>query len=138
MSEVHGYILRIATEQWVNHVFDMAVYYTNLKRKWKSGHTILFVHKTGAGDAIAGYGVIESEVGKNELSEAEQSECEEGEWKRALVFKYVKRFDKPLLIKETFLKDSKLRGRLLHGLVLNKEQLKSILSQAEHWSHQKS
>lgn len=138
MSEVTGYILRIATEQWVNYVFDMAIYYTNLKRKWKAGHTILFVHKTSMGDAIVGYGVIEGPVEKDELPEDEQSKCEEGGWKRALVFKYVKRFDRPLLIKETFLKDSKLRGRLFHGLALSKEQMKSIMSQAEQGLHQKS
>jgi len=138
MSEVNGYILRIATEQWVNHVFDMAIYYTDLRRKWKSGHTILFVHKTSLGDAMIGYGVIETAVEKDELSEDERSECEEGGWKGALVFKYVKRFERPLLIRETFLKDSKRRGRLFHGLALSKEQVKRIMSQAEQDLYQKS
>jgi len=35
--EVAGYVVRIATERWVNRVFEMAIYYTNMKRKWKSG-----------------------------------------------------------------------------------------------------
>ena len=39
--------------------------------------------------------------------------------KCAIEFKYVKRLDEPLLIKETFLKDSKLRGRFFHGLRLD-------------------
>jgi hypothetical protein len=116
----------------------MAIYYTNSKRKWKSGDTILFVHKTDMGDAFVGYGVIEGVVEKNDLSEDERCECENGAWQRALVFKYVKRFDSPLPIKETFLKDSKLRGRLFHGLALKKEQLESIISQGEQVPYQKS
>jgi len=139
MSEVAGYILRIATKEWVNHVFDMAIYYTNLKRKWKSGHLILFIHKTSSGDSVVGCGMVDRISQRNELPDEEKSECEKGGWERAIEFKYVKQFDKPLLIKETFFKTSKLRGRFLHGLELNKEQLENIMNQAEKGSsHQKS
>jgi len=131
MSESDGYILRIATKQWVNQVFSMAIYYTSIRRKWKSGQTILFMHKTNVGDAIVGYGVIENFYEKDELSEEEKRECEKGGWKRALEFRYVKQFDRPLLIKETFLRGSKLRGRYFHGLKLNKEQLEAVITQAE-------
>jgi hypothetical protein len=130
-SEVAGYILRIATDQWVDHVFEMAIYYTNLKRKWKSGQVILFIHKTRNGDALVGYGVVDDVTERDELSEEEKLECEQGGWKRALEFKYVKRFDEPLLIKETFLKGSKLRGRFFHGLEVDKEQLEKIVGKAE-------
>ena len=131
MSDVSGFILRITTKQWVNQVFNMAIYYTSIHRKWKSGQTILFVHKTNLGDAIVGYGVIENVNEKDELSDEERHECERGGWKRALEFKYVKQFDSPLPIKETFLRGSKLRGRYFHGLKLNKEQLDSVMTQAE-------
>jgi hypothetical protein len=131
MSDVSGFILRITTKQWVNQVFNMAIYYTSIHRKWKSGQTILFVHKTNLGDAIVGYGVIENVYEKDELSDEERHECERGGWKRALEFKYVKQFDSPLPIKETFLRGSKLRGRYFHGLKLNKEQLDSVMTQAE-------
>jgi hypothetical protein len=138
-SEVAGYILRIATDQWVDHVFEMAIYYTNLKRKWKSGQVILFIHKTRNGDALVGYGVVDDVAERDELSEDEKVECEQGGWKRALEFKYVKRFDEPLLIKETFLKGSKLRGRFFHGLEVDKEQLEKIVGKAEKgWLYQKS
>jgi len=135
MVEADGYILRIATKQWVNQVFNMAVYYTSVPRKWKSGQIILFIHRTNVGDAIVGYGVIENIYEKDELSEEEKHECEIYGWKKAIEFKYVKEFEKPLPIKETFLKDSKLRGRYFHGLKLNKGQLNSIIMQAENLQH---
>jgi hypothetical protein len=138
-SEAAGYILRIATEQWVDHVFEMAIYYTNMKRKWKSGQTILFIHKTRTGDALVGYGVVDHVAESSALSEEDRLECERGGWKRAIEFRYVKRFEKPLLVKQTFLKDSKRHGRFFHGLELDKEQLEQILGQAEKVPlHQKS
>jgi hypothetical protein len=131
MSQAEGYILRIATKQWVNQVFSMAIYYTNMRRKWKQGQTILFVHKTRTGDALVGYGLIEKACEKDELSEQDKHECERGRWKRAIEFKYVKRFDKPLAIKDTFLKGSRLRGRYFQGLKLDKNQVEAILAWAE-------
>ena len=131
MGEAAGYILRIASEEWVRQVFDMAIYYTSLSRKWKEGQTILFVSKTSVGDMVIGYGVIQGVISTDELSEEEKRKCEEHDWKRAIEFTYVKRFEKPLPLKKTFLKDSKFRGRYLHGLVISKEQLDSIISQAE-------
>lgn len=131
MGEAAGYILRIASEEWVRQVFEMAIYYTSLSRKWKEGQTILFVSKTSVGDMVIGYGVIQGVISTDELSEEERRKCEEHGWKRAIEFTYVKRFEKPLPLKKTFLKDSKFRGRYLHGLVISKEQLDSIISQAE-------
>ena len=132
MVERAGYLLRIATKQWVNQVFEMAIYYTSVRRKWKTGQNILFVHKTEAGDAIVGYGMIENMYEKDSLSEEEKNRCEKYGWKKAIEFKYVVKFDKPLLVKETVLKSMKIRGRLLHGLSLNGMQVESIISQAEH------
>jgi hypothetical protein len=66
-------------------------------------------------------------------------DCERGGWERAIEFRYVKRFEKPLLIKETFLKNSKLRGRFFQGMELKKGQVELILKQADsRLSHQKS
>ena len=127
-----GYILRIASKKWIDQVFNSAMYYTSAPRKWTPGHTIVFVHKTNVGDAFVGYGILNRIHGIDELSEEERSECKRHGWKKALEFKYVLRFDKPLPIKETFLKDSKLRGAYLHGLKLNKEQLNLIMSKAEN------
>jgi len=135
MAEADGYILRIASKQWVEQVFNMAAYYTSLPRKWKKGQTILFMHKTNNGDAIIGYGIIETVYDKNELSDEEKSECEKYGWKKAIEFSYVIRFEKPLLVKETFLKNTKLRGRYFHGLKLNKQQLQIIITQAEQLQH---
>ncbi|MGQ9529840.1 MAG: hypothetical protein ACUVQX_00220 [Candidatus Bathycorpusculaceae bacterium] len=131
MAEADGYILRIATKDWVERVFDMAIYYTGFRRKWKAGQIILFVHKTALGDAFVGYGEIGNVLKADELSEEERLECEKWGWLKAIEFKYIIRFAKPLPIKETFLKDLKIRGRALHGFPLNKEQLNAIVSFAE-------
>jgi hypothetical protein len=127
-----GYILRIAKEQWVKQVFDLAVYYSSVHRKWQVDQTVLFAHKTEIGDAFVGYGVIKNIYEKDELSDEERRECENHGWKKALEFSYVVEFKSPLPIRETFLRDSKLRGRYFHGLQLNREQLDSILQQAEN------
>lgn len=132
MVEAEGYVLRIATEKWVNQVFSLAIYYTSLRRRWKPGQTIVFLHKTSVGDSIVGYGVIGKIYEKDELSEEEKSECEKHGWKKAIEFKYIIKLEKPLPIKETFLKNSKLRGRYFHGLKLTEEQVNSIITQADH------
>jgi len=130
LAETEGYILRISTEKWVNQVFSLAIYYTSLRRRWKSGQTIIFLHKTNVGDSVIGYGVIGRICEKDDLPEEERRECEKYGWKKAIEFKYVKPV-KPLPIKETFLKGSGLSGRYLHGLKLDEEQMNSIISQAE-------
>lgn len=135
MVEAEGYILRIKTEEWVNQVFDIAIYYAGVRRRWKPGQTIVFIHKTSVGDSIIGYGVIQKIYERDELSEEEKRECEKYGWTKAIEFKYVMKFEKPLPIKKTYLKDSKLRGRYFHGLKLDKEKLNSIMSQAERLQH---
>lgn len=130
MVEAKGYILRIAKEKWVDQVFDLAIYYTSARRKWKAEQTMIFMHKTSIGDAVIGYGVIKNVYERDELPERERLKCEKHGWKKAIEFKYVKKTD-PLPIKETILKDLKLRGKYLHSLPLNKEQLSAIIGQAE-------
>jgi hypothetical protein len=65
------------------------------------------------------------------LSEEERRDCKESGWKSALEFQYVKRLDDPLLLKETFLKDTRLRGRYFHGLGLSRNQLHLIMEAVE-------
>jgi hypothetical protein len=130
--EAAGCILRIDKEQWVKQVFTLAIYYSSIHRRWQTGQTVLFAHKTKVGDAFVGYGVIKNIYEKDELSDEEKRECEKQSWKKALEFSYVIEFKSPLPIKETFLKDSRLRGRYFHGLYLTKQQLDSILQQAEN------
>jgi hypothetical protein len=134
MSETAGYILRIASEKWVDRVFEMAIYYTNVRRNWKSGQTALFLHRTQVGDAFVGYGLIDKPSEMDDLNEEEKRDCQEGGWKTALEFQYVKRFDDPLPIKETFLKDTRLRGRYFHGLGLSRHQLHLIMEAAGQFS----
>ncbi len=129
--EVAGYVLRISTKEWVERVFSLAIYYTNIHRRWAQGQIILFVHKTDVGDALVGYGIVETACEKDELSDEEKHECEEHGWEKAVVFRYVVEFGRPLPIKKTFLSGAKFRGRYCHGLRLNKEQLGSIINNPE-------
>jgi hypothetical protein len=131
MAKAEGYILRIVKKEWIERVFDSAIYYTGARRKWKPGQTILFVSKTEFGDSFIGYGVIENIYEKDELSEEEQRECETHGWRKAIEFKYVLRFEKPMSLKETFFKDLKLRGKTLHTFPLTSGQINAIISQAE-------
>ena len=100
MRDAAGYILRIPSEEWVRQVFDMAIYCTSLSRKWKEGQTMLFVSKTGVGEMVVGYGVIQDVISTYELSEEERRKCEEHGWKRAIEFTYVKRFEKTFAAQE--------------------------------------
>ncbi|MEM1564239.1 MAG: hypothetical protein QW161_06185 [Candidatus Bathyarchaeia archaeon] len=131
MVEAEGYILRIARKEWIQRVFDSAMYYTGARRKWKAGQTILFLGKTELGDSFIGYGVIERIYEKKELSEEEQKECETYGWRKALEFKYLVKFERPLPVKETFIKDLRLSGKTLHSMPLKAGQIKSIIGQAE-------
>ena len=130
-EDVAGYILRITRKEWVEQVFERTKYYIGIRRKWLPSQTILFVHKTIKGDAFIGYGIVNNFQSFEELSDEEKAECEKWNWKGALDFTYVVRFEEPLPIKETFLKDSRLRGKYLHGLALTREQVDSILSIVE-------
>jgi hypothetical protein len=77
MRDAAGYILRIPSEEWVRQVFDMAICCTSLSRKWKEGQTMLLVSKTGVGEMVVGYVVIQDVISTYELSEEERRKCEE-------------------------------------------------------------
>ncbi|MBE0511627.1 hypothetical protein IBX38_01085 [Candidatus Bathyarchaeota archaeon] len=126
-----GYILRISRDEWVKQVFDLKKYYVGVRRRWEPGLTIFFARKAEKGDSFLGFGLIENVQGLEELSEEERSECEKWGWKHALNFKNVLKFEPPLPIKETLIKEVGLRGSRLHGYRLTSEQVRSILSKAE-------
>jgi hypothetical protein len=130
-SGSHGYILRISRDEWVRQVFSIKKYYAGVKRKWEPNLTILLARKAEKGDSFLGYGVIESVVKTEELSGRERDECEKYGWNRMIKFKDVIKFDPPLPIKETAVKDVGVRGNRLHGYRLTPEQIQSILSQAK-------
>lgn len=126
-----GYILGIARNEWVKQVFNLKKYYVVVRGRWEPGLTIFFARKAEKGDSFLGYGFIGSVQKLEELSEEERSECEKHGWKRVLNFKSVVRFEPPLPIKETVIKDTGLWGSRLHGYRLTSAQVRSILSRAE-------
>jgi len=130
-SSSHGYILRITKDEWVKQVFGLKKYYAGVKRKWEPELTIFFARKAEKGDSFLGYGIIESVLKTEELSEEERDECEKYGWNRVINFKDVVKFDFPLPIKETVLKDVRVRGNRLHGYRLTPEQIQSILNKAK-------
>lgn len=126
-----GYILRIARDEWVEQVFDLKKYYVGVRGRWEPALTVFFARKAEKGDSFLGYGLIENVQELEEMSEEERSECEKRGWKHALNFKSVVKFEPPLPIKQTVIKDVGLWGSRLHGYRLTSEQVRSILSKAE-------
>lgn len=131
MAAPKGLIMRISTKEWINQVFNYAMYFTSSRRKMVAGQIVLFVHKTEFGDAFIGYGEIGNLYAVEELSEVEKSLCEKWSWKRAIEFKYVVKFEKPLPVRETFLKNLKVKGKTLHCFPLSEEILNQIICMAE-------
>ncbi len=130
-SSSHGYILRISRDEWVRQVFNIHKYYAGVKRRWEPDLTIFFARKAEKGDSFLGYGVVGSVLKTEELSEKERDECKKYGWNRVIQFKNIVKFDPPLPIKETVMKDVGVRGNRLHGYRLTQEQIQSILSQAK-------
>ncbi len=131
MSQTESFILRITEDEWVNQVFDLAIYYTNMNRKWKQGQRVFFLHKLKAGDAIVGYGVISTVFEKEDLPDEEKKQCELGKWRKAIEFRYVKRFEHPPLARETLLRNSRFKGRCFQGLRLDEGEIDAILARGQ-------
>lgn len=127
---VGGYILRISRDEWLKQVFEKRKYYPGLVRKWSPGMTILLARKTEQGDSFIGYGVIGGIFKPSEASKEEQEYCLANGWKCILSFKELVRFEEPLPLKRTFLKNDKRRGRLFHALPLTLGQVDSVLEAA--------
>jgi hypothetical protein len=128
---VGGYILRISKEDWLRQVYELRKYYPGVMRGWVRGMTILLARRTGEGDSFIGYGVIDRIDMPWELQDKEREYCRENGWKCVLVFKNLIRFEEPLPLKKTFLKDDKRKGKFLHAVPLTVDQIDSILEAAE-------
>ncbi|MFB0523314.1 MAG: hypothetical protein ACETV1_06100 [Candidatus Bathyarchaeia archaeon] len=130
-SSSKGYILRISRDEWVRQVFSLKRYYAGVRRRWEPELTIFFARKAEKGDSFLGCGVIKSVQKAKELSGRERAECEKWGWRHVLHFKNLVKFEPPLPIKETAIKDVGVYGRLLHGYSLTQAQIQSLLSKAQ-------
>lgn len=130
-----NFILRITREDWLKRVFILKKYYPGVPRCWEKGGLVFFARKSEAGDSLIGYGVIEDFVRKDNLSDKERLECDIMNWKGAIIFKEIYKFEPPIPIKETFLAELKLKGKYLHGFQLTNDQVAEILEVAERISH---
>lgn len=126
-----GYALRIAKPEWLEQVFESTRYYTGLQRSWRNGAPVLFVYNTKNGDAFVGYGVIKEALSFEELPETEQITCSKWGWKTAIDFDYIVRFNSPVLVKETTLAETRLRGKFLHALHLDLTFINDVISRAK-------
>jgi hypothetical protein len=126
-----NFILRITREEWFRQVFSIKKYFPGIARRWTPEGTILLVRKAEKGDSFVGYGVLKEFIEREKLPEERKKECEKMGWKGVLVFDELFRFEPPLLIKETFFKGSKAKGKCFHGYPLLKEQVDAILDSAK-------
>jgi len=126
-----SYILRITKEEWFRQVFSIKKYYPGVRRRWEPNAKILLVRNSKNGDSFVGYGTLQEYTKKDLLQVDEQKECESMRWTGALFFNELFKFDPPLLLKETFLSGSRVRGRCLHGYPLNERQVDLILNRAK-------
>lgn len=131
LEETPGYIMRISNDDWVTQVFELKKYYSRIIRKWRIGTPILFAKKTEVGDSFLGYGITDRVEMLWEMTPEEEKYCEENGWKCSITFNPLRRFKKPLPVKETFLSNDKRKGSFLHGALLTEEQIDTLLEQAE-------
>jgi hypothetical protein len=130
-GESYGYILRISTDSWLSQVYELKKYYSGVVRGWKRDTPILLAKKTEVGDSFIGYGVVGKVEMLWELLPEEEAYCRENNWKCALTFKALNRFEKPYPIKESILAEDARKGSYLHGARLKGEEVDEILDAAE-------
>jgi len=129
----YGYILRLSTEDWRDQVYELKKYYSGVMRGWKRETPILLAMKTDAGDSFIGYGVVGKVEHLWELSPEEEAYCRENNWKCALTFKALNRFERPYPIKESLLSEDPRRGSFLHAARLTEDQVDALLDAAEEY-----
>ena len=129
----YGYILRLSTEDWRDQVYELKKYYSGVMRGWKRETPILLAMKTDAGDSFIGYGVVGKVEHLWELPPEEEAYCRKNNWKCALTFKALNRFERPYPIKESILSEDPRRGSFLHAARLTEDQVDAILDAAEEY-----
>ncbi len=129
----YGYILRLSTEDWRDQVYELKKYCSGVMRGWKRETPILLAMKTEAGDSFIGYGVVGKVEHLWELPPEEEAYCRENNWKCALTFKALNRFERPYPIKESILSEDPRRGSFLHAARLTEDQVDAILDAAEEY-----
>lgn len=127
ITRPRNFILRITKEEWLKRVFKIKKYYPGVPRHWERGGIIFFARKSEVGDSLIGYGIIEDFVKRDNLSVSERLECELMNWRGAILFKEIYKFEPPIPIKETFLANLKAKGKYLHGLKLTESQVAELL-----------
>lgn len=137
VTQPGNFILRITREEWLERVYRIKKYYPGVSRRWERGSIIFFARKSSVGDSFIGYGIVEEFVKKDYLSDEERLECDTMNWKGAIIFKELYRFEPPIPIKETSLASLKAKGKCLHGFSLSNEQTAEILEIAERISSTK-
>jgi len=129
----YGYILRLSTEDWRDQVYELKKYYSGVMRGWKRETPVLLAMKTDVGDSFIGYGVVGKVEHLWELSPEEEAYCRENNWKCALTFKALNRFERPYPIKESILSDDPRKGSFLHAARLTEDQVDALLDAAEEY-----
>jgi hypothetical protein len=135
-GENYGYILRISTDEWADQVYELKKYYSGVMRGWRRDTPILLAKKTDVGDSFIGYGVVGKIELLWELPPEEEAYCRENNWKCALTFKALNRFEKPYPIRESLLAEDARKGSFLHGARLKEDEVDAILDAAKIYQGQ--
>jgi len=123
------YALRIVKPEWVSNVYRDSVYYGSIRRNFKPGDTILFFSKVeGLGDALIGYGVVESFHMREYLPEDEASKFQDHPWRWLIKLNpsHLVKLDNPIpwvkLVEHGVIPEN-ARGRYLHGYRLKDREI---------------
>lgn len=132
--ETTGYVLRISTDEYLQQLAEIKKYYPGIQRHWHKGTPILFAKKVKV-DSFVGYGIVDKVEMLWEMTPEEEDYCRQNKWKQGITFKPLIMYEKPLPIRETFLKDDKRKGMFLHGIKLTENQVDAILDAAEEYAN---
>jgi len=130
-SSTDGYVLRFVNEDLENQAFTLSKYYSGIIRNWVRGIPLLFAMKSGEGDSLVGYAVVDKIENLWEMPPEEETYAREHGWKIALTLRGATRFKTPLLIKNSALGSDSRRGAFLHGAKLTEHQIGTLLDQAK-------
>lgn len=120
-----AYVLRITGNCNEDIVFNKKCYYTSLKRRFSKGDSVFFLMKKEV-DSFIGYGIIDGVKELVDITDPEEREfCINNKWYTKIEFNEINRFTKPLPLRLVFPGLHRM-GRLLHGLELNKIEVRRI------------
>lgn len=124
------YALRIVKPEWIDNVFGEGVYYGSVRRVFKYGDTVLFFSKVeGVGDALIGYGVVESFHRRRDLPGDVASRFREHPWVWLIKLSSLVKLSEPIpwgRLVEFGVIPRNAKGKYLHGYRLKDSEVEAL------------